>query len=104
MDTGLNAPTTEKIHSVFKKFPQIEKAILYGSRATGTHKLSSDIDISLFGKALTQDIMWKISEALDDILLPYMFDLSLFDKIDNPELKEHILRVGIIYYQSDFSV
>lgn len=101
MNTGLNTQTTLKIFSVFKRFPQVEKAILYGSRAMGTYKAGSDIDISLIGKNLTQELVWKISDALDDILLPYVFDLSLFETLDNLELKEHISRVGIIFYQTD---
>ena len=101
MDTGLNTHTTLKIFSVFKRFPQIEKAILYGSRAMGTYKPGSNVDISLIGKALTQELLWKISEALDDSLLPYVFDLSLFETLDNPELKEHISRVGFVLYPVD---
>ncbi len=81
-----------------KKFPQIEKAVLYGSRAMGTYKPGSDIDLSLFGKSLTQNLIWKISQELDDLLLPQVFDLSLFESLDNPELKDHIVRVGIMFY------
>lgn len=101
MNTGLNTRTTLKIFSVFKRFPQVEKAILYGSRAMGTHKPGSDIDISLIGKDLTQELVWEILDALDDALLPYLFDLSLFETLNNFELKEHISRVGIIFYQAD---
>lgn len=104
MDTGLNTQTTLKIISVFQRFPQIEKAILYGSRAMGTYKQGSDIDICLTGKELSQELVWKISEALDDLLLPYVFDLSLFETLDNQELKEHISKIGIIFYQSDVSL
>ena len=100
METGLNTRDTEKICAVFKKFPQIDQAILYGSRAMGNYKPGSDIDISLVGKDLTQDLMWKISEALDDLLLPYLIDLSMLETIDNPELSDHITRVGMTFYQA----
>ena len=98
MDTGLNAETSSKICAVFKKFPQVEKAVLYGSRALGTYKPGSDIDLSLFGKNLTQDLIWTIAHELDDLLLPQVFDLSLFESLDNPALKDHIVRVGIMFY------
>jgi predicted nucleotidyltransferase len=49
----------------------------------GTYKPGSDIDISLIGKNLTQALLWKILEALDDLLLPYMFDLSIYEALDN---------------------
>jgi predicted nucleotidyltransferase len=98
MDTGLNEDATSKIRAVFKKFHQVEKAVLYDSRAMGTYKPSSDVDLSLFGKNLTQDLIWTIAQELDDLLLPQMFDLSLFETLDNNELKDHIARVGIIFY------
>jgi len=100
MDIGLPSSAIEKILAEFRKFPQIEKAILYGSRAMGASKPGSDIDLSLVGQALNQDIVWKVSQALDDTLLPYVFDLSLFETLDNPDLKAHIARVGIVFYQA----
>ena len=100
MDIGLPSSAIEKILAEFRKFPQIEKAILYGSRAMGTSKPGSDIDLSLVGQALNQDIVWKVSQALDDTLLPFVFDLSLFETLDNPDLKAHIARVGIVFYQA----
>ena len=101
MDTGLNPQVVEKILTEFRKFSQIETVILYGSRALGTYKAGSDIDLSLLGKDLNQDIVWKVLQALDDTLLPYVFDLSLFKTLDNPDLKEHISRVGVVFYQRE---
>ena len=40
-------------------------------------------------------------DLLDDLYLPYMFDISIFDKIDNQNLKDHINRVGQVFYQRD---
>ena len=37
MKSSLSDRTLQKIHEIFKQYPQIEKAILYGSRATGTY-------------------------------------------------------------------
>ena len=36
-----------KIRAVLAEFPQVEKAVLYGSRAKGDYKNSSDIDLTL---------------------------------------------------------
>lgn len=46
---GLNQETISKIQSVFYQFPEIEEAILYGSRAKGNYKEGSDIDLTLKG-------------------------------------------------------
>jgi len=50
---GLSDKTITKIHQVFNQYPEIDKAILYGSRAKGAHRTGSDIDLTLAGKELT---------------------------------------------------
>lgn len=99
MSTGLSEQTVEKIRAVLAHFPEVEKAVLYGSRAKGTHRSGSDIDLVLFGKGLGQSKLGQIDNALDDLLLPYRFDLSLFAKLTHPELIDHIRRVGVEFYQ-----
>jgi predicted nucleotidyltransferase len=84
----------ERIVDVLRENPLVEEAILYGSRAKGVHKPGSDIDVVLKGKELTLQDLNRISLALDDLLMPYTFDLSLFHHIDNAELLAHIGRVG----------
>lgn len=98
-ECGLKSETLEKIIPLFKKFPEIEIVVLYGSRAKGTYKNGSDIDLTFKGKNLTLAMLNKIAIELDDLLLPYTFDISLYEKINNPELLAHINRVGIIFYQ-----
>ena len=101
MKYGLSQPTIDKICSVFSSFNQVEKAVLYGSRAKGNYKNGSDIDLSLFGKELTYSIYTNIIDALDDLLLPYKIDLSIFESLENISLKEHIQRVGIVFYKRE---
>ena len=87
------------MQAVFARYPQVEQAILYGSRAKGTFRNGSDIDLTLKGDALTHRELGKIDMELDDLLLPYKIDLSLFRQIDNPNLIEHIERVGVVFYE-----
>lgn len=98
IDTGLDEGTLEQIKTVFSKFDILEKVVLYGSRAKGTFKPYSDIDITLFGDGLTLTYQQEIEIALDDLFLPFKFDISCYDTIQNEDLKEHIERVGIILY------
>ena len=99
---GLKAKTIEKISSVFAGYPQVEQAILYGSRAKGNYKNGSDIDLTLRGgKNLTLEVLYKITQELDDLLLPYSIDLSIFDTLDAPDLVDHIQRVGVPFYVRD---
>lgn len=98
---GLKETTIQKICGVFAKYPQVEKAVLYGSRAKGNYKTGSDIDLTLFGgEDLTLEILYRIMDEIDDLLLPYTSDLSIFQHISDPDVTEHIQRVGIVFYQS----
>jgi uncharacterized protein len=96
---GLSEESTKKIRGVFARFPEIEQAIIYGSRAKGTFKQGSDIDLTLSGDSLTTDIRSSIALELDDLLLPYEIDLSLFADLHNDELAGNIARVGRVFYK-----
>lgn len=98
---GLSAGTVEKINGVLAHFPDVEKAVLFGSRAKGTHKPGSDIDLSLVGAALDWRTVGKIYDALDDLLLPYRFSLILFDRSTDPDVAAHIARVGIPLFRRE---
>jgi len=98
---GLKPEIITAMQSTFKKHPHVEQAILYGSRAKGNYKVGSDIDLTLKGNQLEYVELLKIENELDDLLLPYKIDLSLFSKMTEPELVEHIERVGIIFYSRE---
>ena len=95
---GLSETTVEKICKVFAEFPAIEKAVLYGSRAKGNFREGSDIDLTLYGVELSKNLRSNVACALDDLMLPYTIDLSVFDKLNHAELEEHIERVGVLFY------
>ncbi|HRZ98028.1 MAG TPA: nucleotidyltransferase domain-containing protein, partial [Paludibacter sp.] len=59
---------------------------------------ASDIDLTIMGKSLNLSLLNQIEIQLDDILLPFTFDISAFHQITNPELIEHIQRVGKEFY------
>jgi predicted nucleotidyltransferase len=98
MQFGLKPDTISRINSVLAAHPEIEQAILYGSRAMGNYRTGSDIDLCLKGEALTLTQLLKIENELDDLLLPYKIDLALLHALDNPELIDHIRRVGLVFY------
>ena len=100
MEYGLSEETLARIVDVLRAYPSVQKAILYGSRAKGNFKHGSDIDITLIGNEINLTILGKIEWEMDDLLLPYTFDLSIFHHIDNTELIEHINRIGIVIYEN----
>lgn len=100
MKYGLSETTIAKIIGIFKSHQNIDKAVLYGSRAKGNFHRGSDIDLTLFGKSLNLEHLYKIEIELDDLYLPYKIDLNIYSEITNQEMKEHIDRVGITFYES----
>ncbi len=99
MNFGLDQNIIKTIARCLKTNPRIKEAILYGSRAQGNYRSGSDIDMTLKGERLTMQDIYQLHDQLDDLMTPYKFDLSIFNKINNPELLEHINRVGIKIYQ-----
>jgi predicted nucleotidyltransferase len=79
---------------------EVRQAILYGSRAKGNERPSSDIDLTLLGENLNLSVLFEIKNELDDLLLPYTIDLSINRHIENPALLAHIARVGKVFYEA----
>lgn len=94
MPYGLIDNDLARIVDVLAMNGRVEQAILFGSRAKGTHKPGSDVDIALKGSGLTLNDLLALSVALDELWIPLRFDLLLYDRIDEPALLDHIDRVG----------
>ena len=101
MQYGLKKESIEKVNRIFAQYDKIEEVILYGSRAKGNYKPGSDIDLTLKGKGLNLKLLNKISLELDDLLLPYTFDLSIYHHIKQADLIDHIVRVGKVFYKGE---
>ncbi|AMV73633.1 type I restriction endonuclease subunit R [Desulfuromonas carbonis] len=99
---GLPAEVIEKIRAALARFEPIRLATLYGSRAKGTYKPGSDIDLTLTTTGeLENSFLNRVAIALDDLDLPYSFDISLLAQIDNPNLLDHIRRVGTEFFNAE---
>ena len=94
MNFGLPSQTLKAIQTVFDQWQDLEKVVIYGSRAQGNHRPNSDIDLCLYGPSLTLKSKYRIEEMLDDLMLPYKIDLSIHHDIENSELLTQIDRVG----------
>ncbi len=98
MSFGLDQKTIDDIRSVFGRYSEIEKVLIYGSRAKGNYRKGSDIDLTLIGNDITDSLLAKVLRDLDDLNLPYLMDVSIFDRLRSPELEAHIQRVGRLFY------
>jgi len=97
--TGLPDAAIAAIRQVLASHPEVEAAILYGSRALGRQRPASDIDLTLIGPAISAATLARIDADLDDLLLPWMIDLSCLASIDQPALLAHIERAGLELYR-----
>lgn len=101
MRFGLKTEVIQGISKIFQNHPEVEKVLLYGSRAKGNFKPASDIDLCLQGSTLDLTVLNKISWELDDLLLPYTFDLSIYHQLNSSDLLDHIQRVGVLFYSKE---
>lgn len=101
---GLPDEAIKKIHAVFSKYDEVKRVILYGSRAKGNYRPSSDIDLCIEGEMSSLTTLLKIENELDDLLLPWKIDLSLKHHIDNQSLLQHIRDNGVLFYAQNPSL
>jgi uncharacterized protein len=100
---GLSPSTLQKIRDTLAQHPHVERAVIYGSRAKGNYRPGSDIDLTLHASAdagaqIDYRELADILDEIDDLLLPYTVDLSVFEQLNNDSLREHIERVGQVFY------
>jgi predicted nucleotidyltransferase len=94
---ALEPHVLEAMRAVLAAHPEVLGAVLFGSRAKGTSRPASDIDLALEGD-LSLRALARIAGDLDDLPLPLRFDVQALARIDHPGLRDHIARVGIRVY------
>lgn len=99
MKYGLFDFEIKNIISIFRSNKKISGAVLFGSRAMQSFHSGSDVDITLKGNNLKLKDLIDILLKIDELFLPYKFDIIIFDKIKEKKLIEHINRVGLTLYE-----
>lgn len=94
---GLKASEQELIFDVLRRHSEVTSARIFGSRAKGLSQPASDVDLALLGR-LSSAVVNSIAGELDELPLPYTFDVQAYDAINHQALREHIDRVGQIFY------
>ena len=96
---GLSERSYQELIEILKSVPEIDEAVIYGSRARGDHWYASDIDLSLKGERLNNHSMRILNDRLYESHIPYFFDTHIFDNIHNPKLRSNILRDGKLLFR-----
>lgn len=94
---GVDESARALLVSVLSRHPQVNEAWLFGSRAMGTHRPESDIDIALHGN-VDERLAARIAGELDELPLPYTFDVCAYSSVRHLPLREHIDRVGLCIF------
>jgi len=94
---GLSPHEIDALQAVFRKYSDIQCVLVFGSRAKGTFRKESDIDLAVSG--ITDELRIEaLANELDELPLPYLFDVKSLDNIRNPALRDHVERVGRAIY------
>lgn len=99
---GLRDSDISDIIQVLEKFPEVELARIFGSRAKGNYRNGSDVDLAVFGNNISFERIIHISSVLnEETVMPYYFDVLDYYSIENADLVRHIDRIGKIIYSKE---
>ncbi|MEM9832535.1 MAG: nucleotidyltransferase domain-containing protein [Bacteroidota bacterium] len=102
MKFGLPEVTYRSLQDYFHQQPAIWRVIIYGSRGMGTHEPASDIDLAL--EVEVDDtveaffLIGRIKTELEELPTPYRFDVTDLGTLKHDGLREHINRIGKVFY------
>ncbi len=94
---GLRPEALELIRGVFRRHPEVRRVEVFGSRAIGRFEDQSDVDLALWGD-LDLRLIGRIASELDELPLPYTFDVKAYESIGHEPLKRHIDEFGKTLY------
>lgn len=95
---GLKDIMMEQLVRILETHPSVEEVLIFGSRSKGNFRQGSDIDLAIKGLRLTFDDILTLQVRIEDLNLPYKVDLIDYNKIDDPEFRSHVDRIGKTFY------
>lgn len=98
-EAALSSEAVALISDVLRRHPRVSAAILFGSRAKGTHTAGSDVDLAVEGNVSPLEAE-AIAGDLEELPLPFRFEVQPLAAIRHEALREHIARVGIAIYRA----
>lgn len=98
---GLPHDSFYMLINTFKHYSDIiDKVILFGSRARGDYKQTSDIDLAILFKQENEKLI-HIMDKLSEENIIYTLDVMDYHKINNKVLKEFIDKEGIAIFTTN---
>lgn len=100
MKFGLSDTVIKELQDVFRRYANIEKVLIFGSRSKGNYRAGSDIDLAVIGKDIDYNQLLNILCEIDDLKLLYSVDLLDYQKKKGTPIGDHIDRVGQVFYEA----
>lgn len=97
---GLSEQVIAELHSVFNRYKNVRKVLIFGSRAKGNYRAGSDIDLAVMGDGIDCSQISDICLRIEDLGLLYKVDVIDYNKYKNTPIGEHVARVGKSFYES----
>ena len=101
MNDGLTDRDIQTVYDILNKYPEVKKVWLIGSRATGNYQKGSDIDLAIMNEGVSEKTIRSIVSDFEESTLPYFVDIINYPKLQHPGLKEHIEKIGKLFFNRD---
>lgn len=89
---GLPASTVAKLRGVFDTFPGLETIWIYGSRARGTQRHESDIDLAVDAPGLDDSAFVRLKGRIEDLELIHRLDVVHLQRVGSELFRQQIER------------
>ena len=91
-DSGVAAGSLARLLQVLESTPRLEAAWLFGSRAAGTHRPQSDVDLALEAPDMSSAEETALWQRIDDLGLLYRVDLVRLEHVKNDAFRQQMER------------
>jgi predicted nucleotidyltransferase len=100
MKFGLSDTVIQELQDVFRRYSNIKKVLIFGSRSKGNFRPGSDIDLAIIGKDIDYRLLLDVQCDIEDLELLYSIDLLDYQKKKGTPIGDHIDRVGQVFYEA----
>jgi uncharacterized protein len=98
-ETGISKRFISELQSYCLKNDQIDKILLFGSRARGDYNRSSDIDLAIFTKKSSHTQQNLIEQDINEMSTPLKIDVIFMDRLAKEKLISNIRKEGVVIYE-----
>ncbi len=98
---GISEKSFLHIISAITRYPEVDEVVIFGSRATGSCRQGSDIDLAIKGENCNRHIAIALQSHLNEELpIPYEVDVVSYNDIKNLTLKDQIDKTGRLFFST----